>query len=110
MEDPWVIRPDGIDLRVRVTPRGGRDAIEGVERLSDGRAVLKVRVREVPEAGAANAAVAKILAGELDVRASAVSLTAGAQARVKTFRIAGGEETLLPALAALKNGRARERG
>jgi uncharacterized protein YggU (UPF0235/DUF167 family) len=32
-------------LAVRLTPRGGRDAIDGIEQLSDGRRVLKVRVR-----------------------------------------------------------------
>ncbi len=35
----------GVEVRVRVTPQGGRDAIEGAERLDDGREVLKVRVR-----------------------------------------------------------------
>jgi uncharacterized protein len=29
---------------VRLTPKGGRDAIDGIERLADGRAVLKARV------------------------------------------------------------------
>ncbi|MDF2972320.1 MAG: bifunctional methylenetetrahydrofolate dehydrogenase/methenyltetrahydrofolate cyclohydrolase [Microvirga sp.] len=48
---PWRIRPEGLEVRVRVTPRGGRDAIDGIETLSDGRPVLKVRVRAVPEDG-----------------------------------------------------------
>jgi hypothetical protein len=40
---PWEPREGGLALRVRVTPRGGRDALEGVETLADGRAVLKAR-------------------------------------------------------------------
>ena len=28
---PWRLRPDGLEVRVRVTPRGGRDAIDGLD-------------------------------------------------------------------------------
>ncbi len=93
-EDAWRVVPGGVEVRVRVTPRGGRDAVDGVDRLSDGRAVVKVRVRAVPEDGAANDAVRHILAKTLDRPSSAVSLTAGAAARVKTLVIAG-DPTLL---------------
>ena len=62
---PWRARCRGVEVRVRVTPRGGRDALDGVETLADGRAVLKVRVRAVPEDGAANAAVTALLAQAL---------------------------------------------
>lgn len=98
---PWRIRPGGLEVRVRVTPRGGRDAIDGVEALSDGRRVLKVRVRAVPEDGAANEGVRRLLAKALGRPASAVSLEAGATARLKVFLIAGEAEPLAAALAAL---------
>jgi uncharacterized protein (TIGR00251 family) len=98
---PWRIRSDGLEVRVRVTPRGGRDAVDGVEALSDGRCVLKVRVRAVPEDGAANDGVRKLLAKALRLPASAVSLEAGATARLKTILIAGEAEPLAAALAAL---------
>lgn len=98
---PWSIRPDGLDIRVRVTPRGGRDAIDGIETLSDGKAVLKVRVRAVPEDGAANEAVRRLLAKALKCPASAVSLETGATARLKTFRVSGEGDRLAAALAAL---------
>ena len=42
----------GIALAVRLTPKGGRDAIDGIETLADGRAVLKARVRAAPPAKA----------------------------------------------------------
>ena len=96
---PWRIRPDGLEVRVRVTPKGGRDAIDGVETLSDGRLVLKVRVRAVPEDGAANEGVRRLLAKTLKLPASAVSLEAGATARLKTFVISGGGSALAEALA-----------
>jgi len=98
---PWRIRPGGLELRVRVTPRGGRDAIDGVEALADGRPVLKVRVRAAPADGAANEGVRRLLAGALGLPASAVSLESGAAARLKTFSIAGAAEPLGAALAAL---------
>jgi uncharacterized protein YggU (UPF0235/DUF167 family) len=97
----WRIVPGGIEVRVRVTPRGGRDAVEGVEALSDGRAVVKVRVRAAPEDGAANEAVRRTLAKALDRPASAVSLKAGAAARVKTLAVAGDGGALSERLARL---------
>lgn len=63
--EPWQARGDGLDVCLRVTPRGGRDAIVGIETLSDGRQVVKVRVRAVPEEGAANDAVRRLLAKAL---------------------------------------------
>lgn len=98
---PWQIRSGGLELRVRVTPRGGRDAIDGVEALSDGRRVLKVRVRAVPEDGAANEGVRRLLAKALKLPASAVSLEAGATARLKTFFIEGEGAALAARLADL---------
>jgi uncharacterized protein len=98
---PWRIHSEGLEVRVRVTPRGGRDTIDGVEPLSDGRPVLKVRVRAVPEDGAANEGVRRLLAKALRLPASAVSLEAGATARLKTFVISGDGQALAEALAAV---------
>jgi uncharacterized protein (TIGR00251 family) len=92
----WEAQADALLLRVRVTPKGGRDAITGLDLLADGRAVLRMRVRAAPEEGAANEAVRRTLAKALGVATSAVSLTAGATARLKTLRVAGDA----PALAA----------
>jgi uncharacterized protein YggU (UPF0235/DUF167 family) len=85
----WQEKPGGVEVRVRVTPRGGRDAVDGVDVLGDGKAVLKVRVRAVPEGGAANEAVRRLIATMLGRPASAVRLAAGATSRVKTLSIAG---------------------
>jgi uncharacterized protein len=98
---PWRALPSGLEVRVRVTPRGGRDAIDGVEALSDGKPVLKVRVRSVPEDGAANEAVRRLLAKSLRLPASAVTLNLGATARVKTFSISGEARALSAQLAVL---------
>lgn len=98
---PWRVRPDGLEIRLRVTPKGGRDAIDGVEALSDGTPVLKVRVRAAPEDGAANEGVRRLLARALGRPASSVRLESGATARLKTFLIAGEGEALAQDIAAL---------
>ncbi|MDR1828930.1 MAG: DUF167 family protein [Methylobacteriaceae bacterium] len=87
-------------MRVRVTPRGGRDAIDGVDTLADGTKVLKVRVRAAPQDGEATGAVRRILAGALDVAASAVTLESGAVSRIKIFTV-DGDSTLEDALSTL---------
>jgi hypothetical protein len=102
----WEAQANALLLRVRVTPKGGRDAITGIDRLSDGRAVLKMRVRAAPEEGAANEAVRRTLAKALGVAASAVSLTGGATARLKTLRVAGDAVALAAALTRLTQSQA----
>ena len=88
-------------VMVRLTPKGGRDAIDGLERLADGRAVLKVRVRAAPSDGAANAALIRLMAQALEVAPRQVSLEAGATARVKRIKIAGDAARLAATLGKL---------
>jgi uncharacterized protein YggU (UPF0235/DUF167 family) len=76
-------------VTVRLTPKGGRDAIDGLEQLADGRAVVKIRVRAAPREGAANAALLRLIAQALDVPPRQVSLAGGASARVKRIKILG---------------------
>ncbi len=84
-------------LAVRVTPRGGRDAVEGWARDPAGRAVLKVRVCAAPADGAANAAVIALLAGALRRPKSSLRLVAGETARVKLIEAEGLDEAALAA-------------
>jgi hypothetical protein len=74
----------GVVFDVRVTPRAGRDRVDGV---ADG--TLRVRVAAAPADGAANAAVLRLLAGELDLPRSAVTLAGGATARHKRVAVDG---------------------
>jgi uncharacterized protein YggU (UPF0235/DUF167 family) len=74
-------------LAVRVTPRGGRDAVEGWTRDAAGRAVLKVRVAAAAADGAANAAVLAVLAKALGRPKSSLTLVSGQTARVKRIEI-----------------------
>jgi uncharacterized protein YggU (UPF0235/DUF167 family) len=86
-------------LVVRLTPKGGSDAIDGIETMADGRAVLKARVRAAPFEGEANAALIKLLARALGVSPRAVELVAGDTARIKRLKISGDTATLGAALA-----------
>jgi uncharacterized protein YggU (UPF0235/DUF167 family) len=86
---PWVPLADGVALDVRLTPRGGCDAIEGVERRADGRIVLKARVRAAPFEGQANDALCRLIAHELKIAPRQVEIAAGISTRVKRLRIAG---------------------
>jgi uncharacterized protein (TIGR00251 family) len=81
--------PDGVLVDVRLTPRGGRDAIEGIERRADGRVVLKARVRAPAHEGEAKAALCRLLARATRSAPGQVAVVAGAAARTKRVRIAG---------------------
>ena len=85
-------------VAVRLTPRGGRDAIDGIELRADGQSVLKAWVRAAATEGEANAALLKLVAHRLHVPSRDVSLVAGATSRIKRLAIAGHGPTLIAAL------------
>jgi uncharacterized protein YggU (UPF0235/DUF167 family) len=89
MSAPFRTRENGIELFIRLTPKSSMDRLEGMETSADGRSHLKARVRAVPENGAANAALERLVAKTFGVPASAVSVVAGGTARLKTLRVVG---------------------
>ena len=95
---PWRAVAGGVLLDVRVTPKGGRDAVDGIESLSSGQAVLKLRVRALPTDGEANASVIALLAKLLKFPKSAIALERGGASRVKTLRLAGDANAIASAL------------
>ena len=101
MSAPFRARENGIDLFVRLTPKSSVDRVEGVETAADGRSHLKARVRAVPENGAANQALERLVAKTLGVPSSAVSVVAGGTSRLKTVRIAGDPQALARGAEAL---------
>jgi uncharacterized protein YggU (UPF0235/DUF167 family) len=82
-------------LTVRVTPRGGRDAVEGWTRDDAGRPALRLRVAAAAADGAANAAVLALLAKTLGRPRSALRLVRGETARLKQIEIDGLDEAEL---------------
>ena len=108
--EPWRPSVGGMTVFLRVTPRGGRDGIDGIETLSDGRAVLKLRVRAVADGGAANRAVTKLLAKTLRVPQASVQITSGATARLKQVAISGDTQALGDKLAAACEAQGQAKG
>jgi uncharacterized protein (TIGR00251 family) len=100
-DEPWRLAPDGVIVSCRLTPKGGRDAIEGVVRLADGRRALVARVRAPPEDGRANRALCALLADALGARPSDVRLASGGKSRLKELAVAGDPELLLARLRSL---------
>jgi uncharacterized protein (TIGR00251 family) len=96
---PWRATADGVVVTCRLTPKGGRDAIDGVATLADGTPVLLVRVRAAPEDGKANAALRRLIAETLGVAASQARLVAGAKSRLKQVAVAGEAKALAERLA-----------
>lgn len=90
----WRASAGGIDILVRLTPKGGADRIDRIETGADGRSHVKARVRAVPEKGSANKALEKLLAGWLGVPAGTVSVRAGSQSRLKTVHVEGDQAAL----------------
>jgi uncharacterized protein (TIGR00251 family) len=71
-------------IRVRVTPRSGREEVLGWQDEE-----LRVRVRAAPVEGQANEAVRRLIAKRLGMPASAIEVVSGGTSRTKMLRITG---------------------
>jgi uncharacterized protein (TIGR00251 family) len=87
-----------VPFAVRLTPRAGRDVVEGWAADAEGRRVPKARVAAPPVDGQANAALIKLIAKTLGVARSSVTLVSGEGARVKMIQVEGVDEAALAAL------------
>jgi uncharacterized protein (TIGR00251 family) len=86
--------PAGLAVALRVTPNAARERIEGIAADADGNPYLKVAVTVPPENGKANAAVIKLIAKDLHLPKTSLSIASGAAARRKTLLIAGNAKDL----------------
>jgi uncharacterized protein (TIGR00251 family) len=76
----WLlVRETGVEVRVRVAPRGSREAIEGF--FGDR---LRIRLTAPPVEGAANSAVVRVLARAARTAPSRGRIVAGTRDRSKT--------------------------
>ena len=105
MRFPWRAVADGVLLDIRVTPKSGRDAIDGIEQPADGP-VVKLRVRALPTEGEANDAVIALLAKSVKLPKSKVSLERGGASRVKTLKLAGDAKAISAALEEITKAKA----
>ncbi|WP_343528117.1 DUF167 family protein [Sphingomonas sp.] len=92
----WTLRDDGLQIAVRVTPRGGRDSLSaGTEEH------FAARLSAPPVDGAANAALIPLVAKQFGVPKRAVTIVAGETARLKRLHIAGEPQVLAHVAEAL---------
>lgn len=89
---------DRVRIAVRVTPRAGRDAIDGWSADAGGQRVLRVRVAAAPTGGGANDSVLRLLAKALGVPRTSLRIVSGASARTKIVEIAGNVAARIAAL------------
>lgn len=88
-------------ITVHVTPRSGRDVVCGRRLDAEGHPLAVLRVSAPPDKGKANAAVAKLVAKELGVAKSRVSIVRGETARTKVLSIEGDSKQVEEWLAGL---------
>ena len=97
----WRALADGLAIAVRVTPRGGRDALTaGTDEH------FAARLAAPPMDGAANAGLVALVAKTFGVPKRAVTIVAGETARLKRLHIAGESTTLAEIASALYGPRA----
>jgi len=87
----FVTGPRGVQVKIRLTPKAGRNAVTGRAVDADGAPLLKAAVTAVPERGAANAALIALLAKSWRLPKSALAIVGGATDRTKLIEIAGGD-------------------
>jgi len=97
----WAPVTAGVTLAVRVSPRGGRNAVEGLVADADGKPQLSIRVAAAPVDGEANDAVEATLARWLGIKAREVEVTGGITTRSKVVTIDGDPVALMRRLQAL---------
>jgi uncharacterized protein len=100
---PFRATPDGVRVRLKVTPKAKRSQFGGLLEEPDGGPsgqgrALKISVTAAPEDGKANDAVIALLAKEWGVAKSAVSVVSGATDRRKLVEIRGPSQELLAKL------------
>ena len=83
---------------LRVTPRAGRAAIEGVGDDGHGGRALNIAVRAAPADGKANQAVIALLAEALGLAKRRIDIAAGAAGRRKLVRIADADAAIVARL------------
>ncbi len=98
----FVVTEAGLSVVVRLTPRAGREALEGLTRLDDGVEALKAAVRAAPAEGAANDALIRLVAKNAGVAPSRIRLEKGATSRRKTLLIEGGDLAMAERLSQAK--------
>ncbi|GAB4131461.1 MAG: hypothetical protein Tsb008_20270 [Rhodothalassiaceae bacterium] len=81
--------PDGLAIRIKLSPGASRERFLGFEADADGRIWLKAAVTAPADRGAANAALIALLARHAGIPKSAIHIASGAGARRKRLVLRG---------------------
>jgi uncharacterized protein YggU (UPF0235/DUF167 family) len=92
--EPWRATREGVIVSCRLTPKGGRDAIDGVAQLADGSSVLAARVRCAPAGRRSQSRLVRALGGP-------ARIVAGSKSRLKQVEVSGDPGALIARLEAL---------
>ncbi|WP_066652015.1 MULTISPECIES: DUF167 domain-containing protein [Sphingomonas] len=92
----WALTATGIDIAIRVTPRGGRDLL-----AAGTPDHFAARLAAAPVDGAANAALIALVAKIFGIARRDVTLIAGETSRLKRLRLSGAPQALAETAAAL---------
>ena len=92
----WALTAGGIDIAVRVTPRGGRDLL-----AAGTPDHFAARLAAAPVDGAANAALIALVAKTFGIPCRQVVLISGDMSRLKRLRLSGTPQALAKTANAL---------
>ena len=90
---PWRRGDAGVIVYFRLTPKSSKDAVDGLQIIAGAQA-FQARVRAIPEDGAANAALEKLVSEWLQVPKRSVQLATGGKSRRKSIAISGDGDEL----------------
>ncbi|PHR91013.1 MAG: hypothetical protein COA69_13230 [Robiginitomaculum sp.] len=94
---PWRPVTGGVILHISLTPKSSMDAVGEIVEGAGGY-VLKVKVRAIPDKGAANQAVVKLLGKWVGVPKSSLELVSGGRSRLKSIKISGNSADIVKVL------------
>ncbi|MDA0261886.1 MAG: DUF167 family protein [Proteobacteria bacterium] len=97
---PFVQRAGTIHVKLKLTPKASRNAIDGLSADCGHDMCVGARVTAVPEKGHANEALLKLLAAEWRVPRRRLSVVHGLASRRKTIAIDGADDELVQSLNA----------
>ena len=98
MACPFRRSPQGVLVALRLTPKASANRIAGTMQEAGGETILKVNVTAAPEAGKANTALLKLLAGAWKLPRSSLTVVAGMTARRKVVLVRGEPDALIARL------------
>jgi uncharacterized protein YggU (UPF0235/DUF167 family) len=94
-----------LSFRLRLTPNGGRDAVQGWAHGADGAEYLKARVAALPQDGKANDALIALLSKTFGTAKSTILIAGGHAARLKMIEIAPASRSLAARIEAMETAK-----